>query len=161
VINRPEVSPEIVAKLASICLALPEVQQEPAWVGTRWCIRKKNFAHVVGIDAGWPPAYAQAAGAPGPMTVLTFRVPVSRLDTPRFDLPPFFRPVWFPNIVGVALGGRRLGRHRGPRHRQLLPPGAEEAGQPGRRAGSLNRFSPRRRLRRAADRSARRDSPRR
>jgi hypothetical protein len=103
VINRPEISPAIVAKLASICLALPEAQQEPAWVGTRWCIRKKNFAHVVGIDAGWPPAYAQAAGAPGPMTVLTFRVPVSRLDTPRFDRPPFFRPVWFPNIVGVTL----------------------------------------------------------
>jgi hypothetical protein len=104
--DRADVSPEIVARLALVCLELPEAQQEPAWVGTRWTVRKRNFAHVLAIDAGWPPAYAQAAGSQGPLTVLTFRAPAAKLPAPRFARPPFFRPVWFPNIVGVAIDER-------------------------------------------------------
>jgi hypothetical protein len=56
-----------------MCLALPEACEEQAWVGTRWSIRKRNFAQVVAIDAGWPPAYARAASTEGPAIVLTFR----------------------------------------------------------------------------------------
>jgi hypothetical protein len=65
--THPEVPREIVARLRSICLDLPEASEEPAWVGTRWSVRKNNFAHVLMIDAGWPPAYAKAAGASGPI----------------------------------------------------------------------------------------------
>jgi hypothetical protein len=61
----------ILATLRSMCLGLPEAHEELAWVGTRWCVRKRNFAHVLPIDAGWPPAYARAAGSDGPVTVLT------------------------------------------------------------------------------------------
>lgn len=100
------VPPEIIARLGSICLGLPEVREEPAWTGTRWTIRKKNFAHVVMIDAGWPPAYARAAGSDGPVLVLTFRLPAHRLHARRFTRPPFFRPVWFPDIAGMTLGER-------------------------------------------------------
>jgi hypothetical protein len=74
--------------------------------GTRWCIGKKNFAHVLMIDSGWPPAYAQAAGSNGPTIVLTFRLPVGKLDVPRFARPSFFRPVWFPDIVGMVIDDR-------------------------------------------------------
>lgn len=87
------VSDPIVSCLRAICLEFPEAYEEQAWVGTRWMIRKKNFAHVLVIDSGWPPAYARAAKSEGPMTVLTFRSS-ARLEAPRFSKPPFFKPVW-------------------------------------------------------------------
>jgi hypothetical protein len=100
-----QVPPPIIAKLGAICLGLPEVREEQAWVGTRWTVGKKNFAHVLMIDSGWPPAYARAAGSNGPLMVLTFRLPVARLDAPMFSRPPFFRPPWFANIVGRVIDG--------------------------------------------------------
>jgi len=100
------VAPEIAARLRSICLDLPEAYQEAAWVGTRWSVRKKNFAHVLMIDAGWPPAYAKVAGSNGPLCVLTFRSSAPAVDTPRFGRAPFFRPGWWPNIVGLVLDDR-------------------------------------------------------
>ena len=98
-----EVPRAIVARLRSICLDLPEAYEEAAWVGTRWSVRKKNFAHVLMIDAGWPPAYAKAACARGPTCVLTFRSSIPAHDTPRFGRAPFFRPGWWPNIVGLVI----------------------------------------------------------
>lgn len=98
------VPPEaLVEKVRLVCLDLPEAVEEAAWTGVRWCVRKKNFAHVVMIDEGWPPAYAQAAGHFGPLCVLTFRTPRPAADTPRFARPPFFLPVWWPDIVGMSL----------------------------------------------------------
>jgi hypothetical protein len=104
--KQAEVSPEVVAKIGLVCLGLPEAYEEPAWVGTRWCVAKKNFAHVLRIDEGWPPAYARAAQSKGPLTVLTFRAPLAKLRELRFTRPPFFRPVWFPNIAGLAIDDR-------------------------------------------------------
>ena len=97
------IPPPVVARLRAICSGLPETREERAWVGMRWCVRKKNFAHILVIDQGWPPAYAKAAGSEGPVCVLTFRLPVQTLDAPRFTRPPFFRPPWWPNIAGMAL----------------------------------------------------------
>jgi hypothetical protein len=101
--RRAEVLEEIVAKLRSICLALPAAYEETAWAGTRWKIGRHNFAHVVAIDAGWPPAYARAAGSRGPLVVVTFRVPESKLETARFTQRPYFKPVWWPDIAGMAI----------------------------------------------------------
>jgi hypothetical protein len=101
--SRPEVPTETLAKLRLACLDLPEATEEKAWVGTRWMIGRKNFAHVLMIDGGWPPAYARAAATDGPACVLTFRAPVAKLDAPRFKRAPFFRPVWFPNIAGLFI----------------------------------------------------------
>ena len=92
-----------VARLRSICLGLPEVHEQQAWVGTRWCIRKKNFAHVVPILDGWPPAYVRAARTAGPATVLTFRACGPEHDALRAAGHPFFVPVWWPDIAGVVL----------------------------------------------------------
>lgn len=66
-----EVAPEIVERLRSACLALPEVYEEQAWVGTRWRVRKRTLAHVTPIEDGWPPAYAKTVGHNGPITVIT------------------------------------------------------------------------------------------
>jgi hypothetical protein len=92
-----------VNRLRSVCRALPEVAEEQAWVGTRWTVRKKNFAHVVHIESGWPPAYAGAAGSDGPITVLTFRAAGPELAALSASGPPFFKPVWFADIVGMVL----------------------------------------------------------
>ena len=97
------VAPAIFDALRPICLGLPESYEEEAWAGTRWCVRRRNFAHVVAIHEGWPPAYARAAGSEGPLTVLTFRAPASELDAFREAGHPFFKPVWFRDIVGVVL----------------------------------------------------------
>ena len=99
----PSVPDDVLAQLRLVCLDLPDAVEEPAWVGTRWCVRKKNFAHVLTINAGWPPAYAQAAACPGPACVLTFRCLRAQADATRFTQRPFFRPAWFPNIVGLMI----------------------------------------------------------
>jgi YjbR protein len=72
-------------------------------VGTRWRIRKRTFAHVLTIDTGWPPAYARAAGANGPITVLTFRSSGPELNALRNTGHPFFAPVWRADEVGMVL----------------------------------------------------------
>jgi hypothetical protein len=102
---RIAVSETVLSRLRAICLELPEVREEQAWVGTRWMVCKKNFAHVLMIDSGWPPAYARAAGSAGPLTVLTFRSS-ARLDARRFSKAPFFKPVWWPNIAGMSIDAR-------------------------------------------------------
>jgi hypothetical protein len=98
----------IVARLRKLCLALPGATEEDAWAGTRWVVRKKNFAHVVQIDGGWPPAYAKAAGTDGPATVLTFRTSGALDDVLRTAGPPFFRAawgtLWGTKVIGMTLG---------------------------------------------------------
>jgi YjbR len=101
--DRPEVAPEIVARLRAICLGLPDAREEEAWVGTRWRVRTKTFAHVLAIADGWPPAYARAASTDGPATVLTFRSRGPELEALGAVGPPFFRPVWHPEAVGMVV----------------------------------------------------------
>ena len=96
----------ILARLRSVCLGLPEAYEEQAWVGTRWRIRTRTFAHVLQVDAGWPPAYARAAATDGPVTVLTFRASGPDLDALRGAGKPFFAPVWRADEVGMALDAR-------------------------------------------------------
>ncbi len=101
--KRAEVPDELIAKLRLICLDLPDAYEENAWVGKRWLVRKKTFAHVLVIDGGWPPAYARAAGHDGPLCVLTFRSSLPSSEMRRFDRAPFFRPRWGPTVVGMTL----------------------------------------------------------
>ncbi len=93
----------IITKLRKICMALPRAYEEAAWVGTRWCISKKNFAHVIMIKDGQPPNYAQAANSLGPICILTFRSDIADYDTSIFQSEPYFKPVWFRNIAGIKL----------------------------------------------------------
>jgi len=100
-----DVAPEIVARLRTRCLGLPEAYQEQAWVGTRWRVRGRTFAHVLTIANGWPPAYARAAATDGPATVLTFRSAGPELDSLGHAGRPFFRPPWRADEVGLLLDG--------------------------------------------------------
>ena len=99
-----DVAAEIVDRLRSVCLAFPEAYEELAWVGTRWRIRKKTFAHVLTIDAGRPPGYARAAATDGPITVLTFESSGPELAALSEAGHPFFKPPWRPTVVGMVLG---------------------------------------------------------
>ena len=56
--DHDDAPPEVVDRLRAICARLPESYEEPAWIGTRWRIRKRTFVHVYTVDDGWPPAYA-------------------------------------------------------------------------------------------------------
>jgi YjbR len=103
--DRADVPLEIVAEIRSVCLGLPEANEEQAWVGTRWRIRGRTFAHVLTVDSGWPPAYAKAAGVDGPVTVLTFRSSGPELDVLRNAGDPFFGPPWRADEVGMVLDG--------------------------------------------------------
>jgi hypothetical protein len=98
-----DVPTEIVDRLRAVCLGLPEAYEEPAWVGTRWRIRKRTFAHVLTIDAGHPAAYARAADAEGPISVITFRSPLEELDALTNAGHPYFRARWGRDVVGLVI----------------------------------------------------------
>ena len=101
-----DVPREILAKLRAVCLGLPEAYEEQAWVGTRWRVRKRTFAHVLVVDEGRPAGYARAVGCDGPVVVLMFRSSGSELDALRHSDHPFFAPRWRSGEVGMVLGGQ-------------------------------------------------------
>jgi hypothetical protein len=109
-----EVPPVILERLRGVCLALPEAYEEQAWIGARWRVRGRTFAHVLTIADSWPLAYARAAGTDGPATVLTFRSSGPELDALGHVGPPFFRPPWRADEVGMLIaagsGGSEIDR---------------------------------------------------
>jgi YjbR len=102
--GRGEVPAGLLARLRDVCLALPEAYEEAAWVGVRWRVREQTFAHVLAIEAGWPPAYATAADTDGPAVVLMFRSEGAELDALRHVGHPYFAPPWRSDEVGLLLG---------------------------------------------------------
>jgi hypothetical protein len=92
-----------IASVARTALALPEAYEEDAWIGVRWRIRQRTFAHVAPVD-GRSPAFERAAGGPGPYVVMTFRSDGDELDTLTKIGHPYFKPEWSPTVVGVHLG---------------------------------------------------------
>ena len=98
-----EVPAGILEPIRERCLALPDAYEEPAWTGIRWLVRKKTFAHVLLIDAGWPPVYAREAGTDGPACVLMFRSSGDDLEALRQAGPPWFAPVWRADVGRTPL----------------------------------------------------------
>ena len=89
---RIEPSGEVVARVASFALALPEAYEEDAWKGVRWRIRKRTFAHVIGlVEPG------------GDVPMLTFRSSGDELLALTHAGQPFYQPPWSPTVVGMAL----------------------------------------------------------
>ncbi len=100
-----DVPDDIVARLRAVCLGLPEAYEEPAWVGTRWRIRKRTFAHVLSVEPGSPHAYSQAAQVDRPVTVMTFRLPVEELEALTRIGHPYFRAQWGRDVAVMVLDG--------------------------------------------------------
>lgn len=97
-----EVPDEIVDRLRAVCAALPEVVEERAWRGTRWRVGQRAFAHVLEVEEGRPPSYAEASGRPDG-SVLTFRSEGPELEALSNAPLPFFKPRWAANVVGLVL----------------------------------------------------------
>lgn len=70
---RIEPSGDVVARVASTALALPDAYEEDAWTGVRWRVRNRTFAHVLVAQEGYTSAYRDLTGIAAPTTVLTFR----------------------------------------------------------------------------------------
>jgi hypothetical protein len=95
---------DVLARLRRICARLPRTLEEPAWVGTRWKVRGRTFAHVLVTDGERPAAHVRAAGLDGPACVLVFRSSGTELEVLTRAGPPFFRAGWGADVVGMVLG---------------------------------------------------------
>ena len=100
---RIEPSVDVVARIASTALALPDAYEEDAWTGVRWRVRSKTFAHVLVAQEGYTSAYRDVTGVTEPTTVLTFRAWGDELLALTQAGPPFYQPPWSPTIVGMVL----------------------------------------------------------
>ncbi|TDC41861.1 MmcQ/YjbR family DNA-binding protein [Micromonospora sp. KC213] len=98
-----DVAPELLDRLRLVCLRLPETYEEPAWVGVRWRIRKRTFAHVLTVDADHQAARHRAAPPDQPVAVLILRAPVVEAHALVAGGPPFYRPGWGDDVLGMVL----------------------------------------------------------
>jgi hypothetical protein len=84
---------DVETKLRNLCLELPEAYEERAWVGTRWMVRKRTFAHVLGVEVD------DAA----PVVVLSFRSAGAELEVLSHAGHPFFVLGWGRDAMGMVL----------------------------------------------------------
>ena len=101
--ERIEPGADVVRRLGSIALRLPETREEDAWTGVRWRIRTTTFAHVMVAQPGYESAYRDITGDDTERTVLTFRSSGDELLALSHAGPPFYKPPWSPAIVGMVL----------------------------------------------------------
>jgi hypothetical protein len=87
-----EVPPEVEARARALCMDLLEAYEERAWVGTRWMVRRRTFAQVLGIE-----------DADGPQVVLAFRSQGEELEVLRNAGSPFLVLGWGRDALGLAL----------------------------------------------------------
>lgn len=100
---RADVPPTILDRLRPICLGLPEAHEEPAWIGIRWRIRQRTFAHAYTIDPDHRWAGGGAVGTDDPVCVLTFRAPADEVEGLVGSGHPFYKPDWGADVVGMVL----------------------------------------------------------
>ena len=114
-----EPSGDVVARVASTALALPDAYEQDAWTGVRWRVRNKTFAHVMVSQEGYTSAYRDMTGVTEPTTVLTFRSSGDELHALAHTGPPFYQPQWSPTVVDGARRRHRLGGGRRAGDREL------------------------------------------
>lgn len=98
-----DVPPEFLDRLRPICRGLPEAYEEPAWVGIRWRVRRRTFAHVLTVDPDHQMEYARAVATDEPTCVLTFRAPVDEVHALVAGGHPFYKPDWAADVLGMVL----------------------------------------------------------
>lgn len=87
-----DVPADVESRVRARCLALPEAYEERAWVGTRWMVRKRTFAHVLGVE-----------DAAGLRVALAFRSAGEEAAALRNAGPPFFVLGWGRGAIGMVL----------------------------------------------------------
>ena len=88
-----DVPDDITARVRALCAGLPDAYEERAWVGTRWMVRKRTFAHVLGVEA----QHAE------PLVVLSFRSAGEELEVLRHAGHPFLVLGWGRDALGLVL----------------------------------------------------------
>ena len=88
-----DVPEHVEQRLHVICATLPDAYEEAAWVGLRWRVRTRTFAHVLGVDE--PDRERR--------TVLVFRSSGEELEALRRMGDPFFALGWGRNAMGMAI----------------------------------------------------------
>jgi YjbR len=81
------------AILRKACLELPDAYEERAWAGTRWMVRKRTFAHVLGVNVE----------DADPLIVLSFRSAGEELEMLRQAGHPFFALGWGRDAMGMVI----------------------------------------------------------
>lgn len=90
-----EVPESFEARLRDVCLQLPDAYEESAWAGTRWRVRTRTFAHVLGVEEQGRPS----------LVVLSFRSAGEELEVLRRSGHPFFVLGWGRDAMGMVLDG--------------------------------------------------------
>ncbi len=98
-----DVPPDVLVRMRSICMALPDAYEEEAWTGTRWRVRKRTFAHVLTVEGQTTSAHVRASMAEGLTTLVTFRAQGEELEMLRASGHPFFYAGWGRDVVGMIL----------------------------------------------------------
>lgn len=98
-----DLDPALVARVAAICLALPEAHEQDAWIGVRWRIRQRTFAHLAHVDPRGGSVFGLAARLGSPADVITFRSSGEELEALVHSGLPFYKPDWSPHVVGMVI----------------------------------------------------------
>jgi hypothetical protein len=88
-----DVPHKIENQIRKICGELPEAYEEQAWAGTRWRVRNRSFAHVLGVETPSEP----------PIVALVFRAEGEELEMLRNTGHPFFAMTWGHSAIGMVL----------------------------------------------------------
>ena len=99
-----DLDPALVARVAAICLALPEAHEQDAWIGVRWRIRQRTFAHLAHVDPRGGSVFGLAARLGSPTDVITFRSAGEELEALVHSGLPFYKPDWSPHVIGLVIG---------------------------------------------------------
>lgn len=97
----PDLPPETLDRMRSICLGLPEVYEEPAWIGVRWRVRKRTVANLMLIDHRETSVLQDAFELEGVFTAVTFRVPGEELLALKEAGYPFAHAGWGRDVMAM------------------------------------------------------------
>ena len=98
-----EPAEDVVRRLRATASGLPDAYEEDTWLGVRWRVRGRTFAHVLVAQPGRASAYFDAFDRREPATVLTFRAAGDELVALHHAGWPYYRLGWTGNGVGMVL----------------------------------------------------------
>ncbi len=98
-----DVPPLIEDRLRAVCLGLSGAYEELAWIGVRWRVRGRTFAHACTVASDNPTSHARVFATDGPVCVVTFRAPADDVGGLIGSGFPFYWPGWGANVVGMVL----------------------------------------------------------
>lgn len=88
-----DVPDDVEAHLREICLGLPDAYEEKAWAGTRWMVRKRTFAQVLGVETHGKDHFV----------TMSFRAASEEFDILRHAGHPFYVLGWGRDAMGMVL----------------------------------------------------------